>query len=152
MPPVRPEDEALFLTFFQSVSAEDLRLRFFAPVRDFNHAFLAKLTQLDYARAIAFVAIDAATGMMLGAVRLHADANHESGEYAILIHGDRKGTGLGHALMSLMIDWARVEGLSRVEGTVLRENRPMLAVCRQLGFTVRPDTEDGAVVKVALAL
>jgi acetyltransferase len=150
--PVRPEDEALFLTFFQSVSAEDLRLRFFAPVRDFNHAFLAKLTQLDYARAIAFVAIDAATGTMLGAVRLHADANHESGEYAILIHGDRKGTGLGHALMSLMIDWARIEGLSRVEGTVLRENRPMLAVCRQLGFTSRPDKEDGGVIKVSLAL
>lgn len=150
--PVRPEDEALFLTFFQSVSAEDLRLRFFAPVRDFNHAFLAKLTQLDYARAIAFVAIDAGSGLMLGAVRLHADANHESGEYAILIRGDRKGTGLGLALMSLMIDWARVEGLARVEGTVLRENRPMLAVCRQLGFTARPDKEDGGVVKVSLTL
>ena len=150
--PVRPEDEALFLTFFQSVSAEDLRLRFFAPVRDFNHAFLAKLTQLDYARAIAFVAIDAASGLMLGAVRLHADANHASGEYAILIHGDRKGTGLGHALMSLMIDWARVEGLARVDGTVLRENRPMLAVCRQLGFTKRPDREDPGLVKVSLAL
>ena len=150
--PVRPEDEALFLTFFQSVSAEDLRLRFFAPVRDFNHAFLAKLTQLDYSRAIAFVAIDATSGLMLGAVRLHADANHRSGEYAILIHGDRKGTGLGHALMSLMIDWAQIEGLARVEGTVLRENRPMLAVCRQLGFTARPDTEDPGVVKVSLAL
>ncbi len=149
--PVRPEDEALFLTFFQSVSAEDLRLRFFAPVRDFNHAFLAKLTQLDYARAIAFVAIDAA-GLMLGAVRLHADANHDSGEYAILIRGDRKGTGLGHALMSLMIDWAKAEGISRVEGTVLRENRPMLAVCRQLGFTARPDKEDGGVVKVSLEM
>ncbi|KQP34339.1 GCN5 family acetyltransferase [Methylobacterium sp. Leaf102] len=149
--PVRPEDEALFLTFFQSVSAEDLRLRFFAPVRDFNHAFLAKLTQLDYSRAIAFVAIDAA-GTMLGAVRLHADANHDSGEYAILIRGDRKGTGLGHALMSLMIDWAKAEGISRVEGTVLRENRPMLAVCKQLGFSARPDAEDAGVVKVSLAL
>ena len=149
--PVRPEDEALFLTFFQSVSAEDLRLRFFAPVRDFNHAFLAKLTQLDYARAIAFVALDEA-GLMLGAVRLHADANHDTGEYAILIHGDRRGTGLGFALMRLMIDWAKAEGISRVEGTVLRENRPMLAVCRQLGFSVKPDKEDGGVMKVALAM
>jgi acetyltransferase len=89
---------------------------------------------------------------MLGAVRLHADANHDSGEYAILIRGDRKGTGLGHALMSLMIDWAKAEGIFRVEGTVLRENRPMLAVCKQLGFTTRPDLEDGGVVKVALDL
>jgi acetyltransferase len=54
--------------------------------------------------------------------------------------------------MSLMIDWAKAEGISRVEGTVLRENRPMLAVCRQLGFTARPDKEDGGVVKVSLEM
>ncbi|CAA2137462.1 bifunctional acetate--CoA ligase family protein/GNAT family N-acetyltransferase [Methylobacterium bullatum] len=150
--PVRPEDEGLFKSFFEQVSAEDLRLRFFMPVRDFNHAFLARLTQLDYARAIAFVAIDAQTASMLGAVRLHADANHESGEYAILIRSDRKGTGLGFALMQLMIDWARAEGLQRIEGTVLQENRPMLAVCRSLGFAVHPDKEDGAVMKVGLML
>ena len=89
---------------------------------------------------------------MLGAVRLHADANHESGEYAILVRSDRKGTGLGFALMQLMIDWARAEGLKRIEGTVLRENRPMLAVCRNLGFSVHPDKDDGTVMKVSLAL
>ncbi|WP_019906143.1 bifunctional acetate--CoA ligase family protein/GNAT family N-acetyltransferase [Methylobacterium sp. 77] len=150
--PVRPEDEGLFKTFFEQVSAEDLRLRFFMPVRDFNHAFLARLTQLDYARAIAFVAIEAETASMLGAVRLHADANHESGEYAILIRSDRKGTGLGFALMQLMIDWARAEGLQRIEGTVLRENRAMLAVCRRLGFAAQPDKDDGTVMKVSLAL
>jgi acetyltransferase len=150
--PVRPEDEDLFRDFFGRVSAEDLRLRFFAPVRDFNHAFLARLTQLDYARAIAFVAIDVETGSMLGAVRLHADANHESGEYAILVRTDVKGSGLGFALMRLMIDWARADGLSRIEGTVLRENRSMLAVCRRLGFEAQVDAEDAAVMKVGLAL
>lgn len=150
--PVRPEDEDLFHAFFEKVSAEDLRLRFFAPVRDFNHAFLARLTQLDYARAIAFVAVDGEDGTMLGAVRLHADANHDSGEYAILVRTDTKGTGLGYALMRLMIDWARAEGLARIEGTVLRENRPMLAVCRRLGFAAKADRDDPGVMKVELAL
>ena len=56
---------------------------------------------------------------MLGAVRLHADANHESGEYAILVRRDAQGTGLAFALMRLMIDWARAEGVDRIEGTVL---------------------------------
>ncbi|WP_336485901.1 bifunctional acetate--CoA ligase family protein/GNAT family N-acetyltransferase [Methylobacterium nigriterrae] len=150
--PVRPEDEGLFRAFFHAVSEEDLRLRFFSPVRDFSHAFLARLTQLDYARAIAFVATDVETGAMLGAVRLHADANHESGEYAILVRTDRKGTGLGFALMRMMIDWARAEGLKRVEGSVLAENRPMLAVCRRLGFAVHPDRDEPGVMKVGLAL
>ena len=121
-------------------------------MRDFNHAFLARLTQLDYARAIAFVAQDSEGGTMLGAVRLHADANHVSGEYAILVRSDIKGLGLGYALMRMMIDWARAEGLQRIEGTVLRENRPMLAVCRRLGFVAKADTEDTGVLKVELTL
>ena len=150
--PVRPDDEDLFRDFFGKVSAEDLRLRFFAPVRDFNHAFLARLTQLDYARAIAFVALDAETGAMLGAVRLHADANHASGEYAILVRTDVKGSGLGFALMRLMIDWARADGLTVIEGSVLRENRSMLAVCRRLGFEASTDREDAGVMKVNLKL
>ena len=59
--------------FFAAVTPADLRLRFFAPVKDFSHTFIARFTQIDYARAMAFIAIDEATGAMLGVVRLHAD-------------------------------------------------------------------------------
>ncbi len=121
-------------------------------MRDFSHAFLARLTQLDYARAIAFVAIEEATGTMMGAVRLHADANHETGEYAILVRSDLKGLGLGWSLMGLMLDWARAEGLRHVEGQVLRENTTMLAMCRKLGFTVRTDPSDPDLMLVRRAL
>ncbi|PIU07193.1 bifunctional acetate--CoA ligase family protein/GNAT family N-acetyltransferase [Methylobacterium sp. CG09_land_8_20_14_0_10_71_15] len=148
--PVRPEDEGMFRAFFETVDPEDVRLRFFSPVKDFSHAFLARLTQLDYSRAIAFVALrEGADGpRMLGAVRLHADANHESGEYAILVRSDLQGAGLGDALMRLMIDWAGAEGIRRIEGTVLAENRAMLAVCRRLGFQARIDPDDPGLVKV----
>jgi acetyltransferase len=154
--PVRPEDEPLFRAFFATVDPEDVRLRFFAPVREFSHAFLVRLTQLDYARAIAFVALDETETeegrRMLGAVRLHADANGESGEFAILVRSEARGTGLAYALMRLMIDWARAQGIARVEGSVLAENRPMLAVCRRLGFVQRPDPEDAGMVTVRLPL
>ncbi|MEN3211110.1 bifunctional acetate--CoA ligase family protein/GNAT family N-acetyltransferase [Methylorubrum populi] len=151
--PVRPDDEDMFRDFFAQVDPEDVRLRFFAPVRDFNHAFLARLTQLDYSRAIAFVAIDEAASedrRMLGAVRLHANANHDTGEFAILVRSDIKGTGLGVALMRMMIDWARAEGIAVVEGSVLAENRPMRAVCRHLGFTEEPMPDDPTLVKATL--
>ncbi|TXN44606.1 bifunctional acetate--CoA ligase family protein/GNAT family N-acetyltransferase [Methylobacterium sp. WL30] len=157
--PVRPEDEPLFRAFFATIDPEDVRLRFFAPVRDFSHAFLARLTQLDYARAIAFVALDeteAGAGegakRMLGAVRLHANADGTSGEYAILVRSEARGTGLALALMRLMLDWARSEGIGTVEGTVLAENRAMLAVCRRLGFAQSRDPDDVGVVKVRLGL
>jgi acetyltransferase len=150
--PVRPEDEALFQRFFAKVAAEDLRLRFFAPVKEFSHPFIARLTQLDYARAMAFVALDEASGEMLGAVRLHADANYETAEYAILMRSDLKGRGLGWKLMELMIEYARSEGLQRIEGQVLRENTVMLRMCRELGFHIVGDPHDGNICLVTMPL
>jgi acetyltransferase len=137
--PVRPEDEPLYPPFFAAVTPEDLRLRFFAPVRHFSHAFIARFTQIDYARAMAFVALDEATGAMLGVVRLHADAQYESGEYAVLVRSDLKAHGLGWLLMQLIIEYARSEGIHSIHGQVLKENTKMLEMCRELGFQIVAD-------------
>jgi acetyltransferase len=150
--PVRPEDDDLFRAFFEKVTPQDLRLRFFAPVKEFSHTFIARLTQIDYARAMAFVAFDEASGEMLGAVRLHADPNYEKAEYAILVRSDLKGQGLGSLLMETMIAYARAERLQVIEGQVLRENTTMIEMCRELGFTVAPDPSDADIYVVHLAL
>ncbi|MFO1147613.1 MAG: bifunctional acetate--CoA ligase family protein/GNAT family N-acetyltransferase [Alsobacter sp.] len=150
--PVRPEDEPLYVDFFKKVTPEDLRLRFFAKVKDFSHAFIARLTQLDFSRAIAFAAIEESSGDLLGVVRLHADANHEEGEYAILLRSDLKGRGLGWALMKLMVEYAKADGLARVKGQVLRENTTMLSMCEALGFKVTTDPDDMDVKDVTLRL
>jgi acetyltransferase len=150
--PVRPEDEPLYGPFFAAVTPADLRLRFFAPVKDFSHPFVARLTQIDYARAMAFVAIDETSGALLGVVRLHADANYESGEYAILIRSDLKGHGLGWLLMQLMIEYARSEGIRTMNGQVLRENTMMLEMCRELGFHVASDPQEPSSMVVTLEL
>ncbi len=150
--PVRPEDEPLFTDFFKRVSEEDLRLRFFASVKDPNHPFIARLTQIDYARAMAFIAIDEASGELNGVVRLHADANYDTAEYAILLRSDLKGRGLGWKLMELMIEYARAEGLRRIHGQVLRENTIMLRMCRELGFSVEADAEEPELSFVSYSL
>ena len=149
---MRPEDEPLYGPFFAAVTPADLRLRFFAPVKDFSHPFVARLTQIDYARAMAFVAIDEAKGALLGVVRLHADANYVSGEYAILIRSDFKGHGLGWLLMQLMIEYARSEGIRTIKGEVLRENAMMLQMCRDLGFHIASDPQEPTAVIVTLDL
>jgi acetyltransferase len=149
--PIRPEDESLYPEFLAKVSAEDLRLRFFAPLRTFSHPFIARLTQIDYARAMAFVAIDEEHQELLGVVRLHSDANYVSGEYAILLRSDLKGRGLGWKLMALMIEYARSEGLDRIEGRVLSENTTMLRMCAELGFHMERDPTDSTITLVTLS-
>ena len=148
--PIRPEDEALYGPFFAEVTEQDLRLRFFAPIKEFSHAFVARFTQLDYARAMAFIAIDAPSGAMLGVVRLHANANYDAAEYAVLVRSDFKGRGLGWLLMQTMIDYASAEGLQTVEGQVLQDNTTMLAMCRELGFEITPDPQDADLYVVKL--
>jgi acetyltransferase len=150
--PMKPEDELLIGAMLGRVTAEDLRLRFFAPLKSFSHAFLARLTQLDYAREMAFIAIEEGRGEAAGAVRLHADPGHVEAEYAILLRSDLKGIGLGRALMELIIDWAKAEQLQRVHSQVLAENAPMLALCRDLGFEIALDPDDISVRRVALDL
>lgn len=150
--PIRPEDEPLIHEFLRHVTKEDLRLRFFAAMKQFSHEFIARLTQLDYARAMAFVAFDEATGEMVGVVRIHSDSIYESGEYAILLRSDLKGRGLGWMLMQLIIDYAKSEGLKHISGDVLHENTVMLAMCRSLGFEIEADSVEHDICHVRLAL
>jgi RimJ/RimL family protein N-acetyltransferase len=136
----------------QQVSKEDLRLRFFDSIKQFSHPFLVRLTQLDYARAMAFVAFDETGGDILGVVRVHSDPAGESGEYAILLRSDLKGRGLGWALMQMIIEYGKSEGLKRVVGQVLQENSVMLKMCRELGFEVKTNPEDLGLCDVTLVL
>ncbi len=150
--PIRPEDEPVIHEFLRHVTSHDLRLRFFAPMKEFTHEFIARLTQLDYARAMAFVAFDEATNEMVGVVRIHSDSIYETGEYAILLRSDLKGKGLGWALMQLIIEYAKSEGLKTISGDVLKENTVMLEMCRHLGFEVKADPVEHNICDVKLKL
>jgi RimJ/RimL family protein N-acetyltransferase len=150
--PIRPDDEFRVRDLLAHVSKQDLRLRFFDSIKEFSHQFIARLTNLDYARAMAFIAIDEASRETLGVVRLHADSSHEAGEYAILLRSDLKGRGLGWVLMQLIIEYAKSEGLRRIDGQILKENSVMVKMCRELGFKVTTDTEDRGVYVVTLDL
>jgi acetyltransferase len=107
---------------------------------------------LDYARAMAFVALEPSSGDVIGVVRLHSDSHYETAEYAILLRSDLKGKGLGWALMQLLIEYARAEGLKSLFGEVLSENTTMLAMCRELGFKVAVDPGEAGVSIVSLDL
>ena len=132
--PVRPNDEPRYIPFFAAVSPDDIRLRFFTGRRTFPHAFLAQLTQIDYAREMAFVAIKDGTGELLGVSRLVLDPDRTKGEFGILVRSALQGYGLGWHLMHALMSYARCEGVEEVAGLVHIENRLMLKMASELGF------------------
>jgi len=152
MRPLRPEDAALYPDFIAHVTPQDSRLRFFVTIRELSEERIAELTQLDYSRAMAFIAIDEASGAMLGVVRLHLDADTKGGEYAVIVRSALKGHGLGWLLMQRIIEYARSVGLARVHGEVLAENTTMLRMCAELGFHIEDDPDTKGVKRVTLAL
>src|SRR5262252_1409180 len=133
---IRPEDMALYPDFLNDVSADDLRLRFFATARisEFSAAEVRKLSHLDYSREMAFIALDQDTGQMLGLARLKDELDEQTAEFAILVRSRLKGHGLGWLLMQRAIDYAKEKSLRRVYGDVLVENAAMLQMCAELGF------------------
>jgi len=150
--PLKPADLALYPDFHSEITPDDLRLRFFAPMRQVDPALTAKLVNYDPKIAMAFIAIEEATGKMLGVVRLHDDPGGDSAEFAILLRSRLKGRGLGWLLMKHMIAYAREKGLGHVRGQVLAENSSMLMMCEELGFHVKDDPDERGVKVVDLPL
>jgi acetyltransferase len=152
--PIRPEDEPQHARFLAAIDPDDLHLRFFRVVRAFAHTELARFTQIDYDREMAFVAVArgaAGDGETLGVVRAISDPEGERAEFAILIRSDLKGQGLGALLMDKLVRYCRARGIRTIVGDVLAHNDRMLSLARELGFTVAA-TDDGATLRVTLAL
>lgn len=150
--PLRAEDEKLYPAFLNRITPNDLRMRFFAPVKDFSPAFIARFTQIDYARVMAFIALDEASGEMLGVGRLHTLTPGDTGEYAVLVRSDLKGHGLGWLLMQTLIEYARAEGIRTIQGEVLAENTTMLRMCAELGFHIADSPGEPGVRTVTLTV
>jgi acetyltransferase len=149
--PIRPEDETLYPDFFARLSAQDMRYRFFGMMGRPSHEQIARFTQIDYARAMAFVALPAeGDEELLGVSRLATDPDGLEAEFAVIVRSDLHGRGLGGALMRRLIDYARAEGIETLYGDVLDQNRGMLAMCRALGFRETEHPEDPELQRVVM--
>ena len=146
--PIRPEDSEAHLKFFHALDATDVRMRAFIHMRDLQPSQLARLTQIDYDREMAFIAVrrlDDGSDETLGVVRGVADPDNEQAEFAIIIRSDMKGLGLGHLLMNKLIAYFRQRGTRRIVGEALSDNRAMMELTRGLGFEVHSNIGQGTV-------
>jgi acetyltransferase len=144
--PVRPEDDKLLQDLFAHMSRQDVRLRFFAAIRELSQALVARFSQIDYDREMALIAQQ--DGTTLGVARYFAEADRTSAEFAIAVRSDWKGHGVGYVLMTRLIEVARGAGIGEFVGKALAENRPMLDMCRELGFSRARDPGDATVMIV----
>ncbi|MAE63722.1 MAG: GNAT family N-acetyltransferase [Phycisphaeraceae bacterium] len=152
--PIRPEDESNHRAFFDRLSDEDVRFRFCGAVGSMPHAELARYTQIDFDREMAFIAARPSEGNgeeTLGVVRALADPDNGKAEFAIVVRSDLKGKGLGHMLLDKMVRYSRKRGTGRLEGETMAGNVDMLGLARSMGFSLQRSS-DGRTVKLCRAL
>ncbi len=153
--PIRPEDEAQHRAFLEKMDPEDIRMRLFYSRRSIEHSELARLTQIDYDREMAFIAtrpLPEGGEETLGAVRAICDPDNDAAEFGVMVRSDLKGRGMGWLLMDRLVRYLREHGTRRIVGTVLRENHGMLGLAKRLGFTIEAHPQDPDLRHVELPL
>ncbi|REJ65740.1 MAG: GNAT family N-acetyltransferase [Planctomycetota bacterium] len=152
--PIRPEDEPSHRELFTKLHPDDIRFRFFGLLREPVHSELARYTQIDYEREMAFIATrpnENGELETLGVARVIADPDNISAEFAIVVRSELKGKGLGSILLQKLIDYCRERGTSRIIGHVLAHNTRMLALAEKFGFQLAEQSEED-VIEVCLPL
>ncbi|CAH0199074.1 hypothetical protein SRABI106_01486 [Rahnella aquatilis] len=151
--PILPEDEPLLKAFILKVTKEDLYYRYFSEINEFTHEDLANMTQIDYDREMAFVAIRTVNdeSEIIGVTRAVSDPDNIDAEFSVLVRSDLKGLGLGRRLLDKMIHYAAEHGLQRLTGITMPNNRGMITLARKLEFDVDIQIQDG-IVNLSLAL
>lgn len=137
--PIKPEDAPLMVALFTSLSPRSIYHRFFTPLKTLSPKMLVLLTQIDYDRDMALVALERSGPVesMLGVARLMSDPDVTRSEFAVLVADPWQGKGIGATLMKDLIRIAQGRGIKIIYGIILAENRQMLALARKLGFNVR---------------
>jgi len=123
--------------------------------RELPRSELARLTQIDYAREMAFIAVRRGGDgqeQTLGVVRATADPDNIEAEFAIVVRSDLKVHGLGHLLLDKMIRYLRSRGTRRVVGFVLHENLAMRDLAMSNGFVVDRAGSDADALRLVLPL
>jgi acetyltransferase len=145
--PIRPEDAPQHVAFFRSLNPEDVRFRMFTQMHELPPSQLARLTQIDYDREMAFIATVRTGGVSetLGVARAVADPDNASAEFAVIVRSDLKGRGLGAILMNKLIRYCRGRGTREIVGDALPHNHRVLQLARRLGFSIAPNTSNGTV-------
>ncbi|MDB5729029.1 MAG: family N-acetyltransferase [Noviherbaspirillum sp.] len=144
--PIKPEDGAEHIAFFTALDPEDVRFRMFAGMRELQPSQLARFTQIDYDREMAFIATRSRTGggcETLGVARVIADPDNIQAEFAIIVRSDLKAQGLGTALMTKLIAYCCSRGTGEIVGEALAGNANLLNLAKRFGFDVHasPDNE-----------
>ena len=146
--PIRPEDAPAHIEFFEALDPADVRARAMGAVKALRPGDVARLTQIDYDREMAFIATrrrEDGRWETLGVARSSSTPDRARAEFAVVVRSDLKGKGLGGVLMARLIAHCRAAGVGELWGETFADNHKMLKMARALGFELSSEPGEGVV-------
>jgi acetyltransferase len=152
--PIRPEDAATEREFVDGLSERSRYLRFMYSLKNITTQMVSRFTQIDYDREMALIALAETGGRerQIAVGRYVTNPDGRSCEFAIVVADDWHGKGIATELLQRLIDIARDRRLEEMVGIVLRENKGMIALAKELGFDQQRSPDDPGVVIMTLNL
>jgi len=147
--PIRPDDAERIVAFHERQSPESIYFRFFSPRPRLSERDVERFTHVDYRDRMAFVGL--LGDDLIGVARYDRHQGRSDAEVAFFIDDHHHGRGMATVLLEYLAVAARESGITGFTATVLPQNRKMLGVFTQAGFTARSHFEDG-VIEVELGI
>ena len=148
MRPIVAEDERTQQTFDNASTEEDRYKRYFSQRGKMTHEEMAQLTQIDYEREMAFIAIrleDDQELDTLAVIRASIDPDNIEAEFAMIVRSDAQGLGLGKLLLNKLITYQREKGTRYLSGITMLNNVGMATLAKKFDFEVKRDIEEGVI-------
>jgi GNAT superfamily N-acetyltransferase len=150
--PIRPEDAPALMRAFDRMTPEQVRSRVFHALTELPEPVARWMCDVDPDATIALVLVDADGTEIRGEGRVHLDPVTECAEFALAVDPEFTGKGLGRLLVSRLVEASRAAGMREIWGDTQAENNRMLALAKELGFTLRRENDDAGLVRMSLAL
>lgn len=147
--PIRPDDAERIVDFHERQSPESIYFRFFSPRPTLSSRDVERFTRVDYTDRMAFIGLIGDD--LVGVARYDRHRARSDAEVAFFIDDRHHGRGMATVLLEYLAAAAREAGISGFTASVLPQNRKMLGVFTQAGFTSSSHFEDG-VIEVELGI
>jgi acetyltransferase len=144
--PLTLPDAAAFRAFVARLSPASRYQRFQGALKELSPQLLRQLLVADPRSHVALGAFNGEE--MVGEARYVRCENPLAADFAIAVDDDWRRRGVAHELMEQLLQRARRDGLERLEGEVLADNKAMLGFAAQSGFRMSPHPEDERLVRV----
>ncbi|MGA8016913.1 MAG: GNAT family N-acetyltransferase [Candidatus Dormiibacterota bacterium] len=145
--PLIPADQPALRLFYEQLSPESIRLRYFSPRHELTDTEVARLTGSDGSTHVHLGAFQASQLVGVGDFIL---VTPTEAEVAFVVSDQLQGHGVASLLLEYLAELARALGVRRFLAETMSDNLKMLDVFRHAGFIEKVGSPEAGIVGIRL--